>query len=154
MKGLNSIMKIKLPNGEKIILKDHIEYKEREKEVNKLLKEWKDIIRADSKTWLSNSIKYFLDSLSNYLLWSKKDNKKEELKKEDTILTKRQTIIMNRKSGDERREMPVSNMSQINEFKEDDRKRREMKREIREEVKRSKNEVSEVIVYYEEEQTH
>lgn len=71
-------MKIQLPNGEKIKLDDDISLEEKKKIVKQLVDEWRDIVKADRMTWFSNAVKYFLDSLANYLVWHKEGSKNKE----------------------------------------------------------------------------
>ena len=70
-------MKIQLPNGKQHTLDDDITLEGKIVEVNNLLKEWEFEIHNG---WDSNAVKFFLDSLSNYLVWHKdvKDSNKEE----------------------------------------------------------------------------
>lgn len=62
-------MKIQLPNGEQDILDESLSLDEKMAVVVKMSEEWHCLSR---KNWESNSIKYFLDTLSNYLVWHKK----------------------------------------------------------------------------------
>jgi len=61
-------MKIQLPNGQRHELDDGISLDEKVKVVEDLVNEWRNIIRLN---WDSNSVRFFLDSLSNYLVWHK-----------------------------------------------------------------------------------
>lgn len=140
--GTDSIVKVRLPDGTRVLLDDKATYEERLKKVNELLEEWTDVIKENSKIWFSNAVKYFLDSLSSYLLWSK------DIKSEHEILSKNKLEIMNRRS-DRRKEIPVGNMTKVDEFKWRDKERRLIKEEIKEEVKKSEELASEVVVYYE-----
>ena len=57
---------VKLPNGEKVKLKKNISIDEKIKIVEDLVSDWDDFIRLN---WHSKSVKFFLNSLSNYLVW-------------------------------------------------------------------------------------
>lgn len=72
-------MKIQLPNGENHTLEDGVSLQEKVRIVEQLTEEWMPIIRLN---WYSNSIKYFLDSLANYLVWHKELDEKGNEDKE------------------------------------------------------------------------
>lgn len=61
-------MKIQLPNGQRHELDDGISLDEKVLVVEKLVKDWERIIILN---WNSNSVRFFLDSLANYLVWHK-----------------------------------------------------------------------------------
>lgn len=63
-------MKIQLPNGQRHELDDGISLDEKVEVVEKLVSEWERIIILN---WNSNSVRFFLDSLANYLVWHKED---------------------------------------------------------------------------------
>src|SRR5690606_18140445 len=64
-------MKIQLPNGQKSNLDENISFEEKLQIVEDLVEEWMPVIILN---WHSNSIKFFLDSLSNYLVWHKEED--------------------------------------------------------------------------------
>ncbi len=66
-------MKIQLPNGQQHILDENIPIEEKIKVVDEITEEWMPTIR---KNWNSNSVKFFLDSLGNYLVWHKEPEEK------------------------------------------------------------------------------
>lgn len=68
-------MKIQLPNGKKKTLDDDITLEEKKEVVQQLTDKWEAIIRLN---WNSQSVKYFLDSLANYLVWHKEDENQSE----------------------------------------------------------------------------
>lgn len=61
-------MRIKLPNGEKTTLDEHISIEEKIEIVNNLLDEWLSTLIM---SWHSDTTKFFLDNLANYLVWHK-----------------------------------------------------------------------------------
>lgn len=61
-------MKIQLPNGEQAELNESLTLEEKMEVVNTYTQEWEDSISAN---WEKNQIKFFLDTLSNYLVWHK-----------------------------------------------------------------------------------
>ncbi|MCR4362171.1 hypothetical protein JDW21_18660 [Bacillus subtilis] len=67
MKGLLSV-KIRLPNGQNHILDDNLTLEEKISVCKNLTERFKDSIEEN---WLSDPIKFFLDSLSNYINWHK-----------------------------------------------------------------------------------
>jgi hypothetical protein len=80
-------MKIQLPNGQQTTLDENISLEEKLDVVDELLNEWDKIIHSN---WESNGIKFFIDSLSNYLVWHKEDREKGKRGKEDKeILSKK-----------------------------------------------------------------
>ena len=95
-------MKIRLPNGEQHILKDDITLDEKVKIVEELTEQWKSEI---DNCWNSNAVKFFLDSLSNYLVWHK-DNK--DVNKEDKeVMSRNKTNRLYRG----RKDTPFSSLS-------------------------------------------
>lgn len=95
-------MKIRLPNGEQHILKDDITLDEKVKIVEELTEQWKSEIE---NCWDSNAVKFFLDSLSNYLVWHK-DNK--DVNKEDKeVMSRNKTNRLYRG----RKDTPFSSLS-------------------------------------------
>lgn len=95
-------MKIQLPNGKQHVLKDDITLEEKVKVVEELTEQWKSEIE---NSWDSNAVKFFLDSLSNYLVWHK-DN--EDANKEDKeVMSKNKTNRLYRG----RKDTPFSSLS-------------------------------------------
>jgi len=78
MRGLNK-MKILSPIGETIELKTSITLEEKMMKVNELIGKYETEI---NKNWNSNPVKYFLDSLSNYIVWHKEEEMKNKEDKE------------------------------------------------------------------------
>lgn len=72
-------MKIQLPNGRQHNLEESITLEEKLKIVESLTEEFHEII---IKNWNSNSVKFFLDSLTNYLVWHKEIEEKGSEDKE------------------------------------------------------------------------
>lgn len=72
-------MNIQLPNGEKHELDESISMQEKLKVVEGLTEEWMPIIKSN---WNSNSVKYFLDTLTNYLVWHKEEEERGSEDKE------------------------------------------------------------------------
>lgn len=97
MKGLFA-MKIQLPDGKKILLKDNISLEEKMEIVEQLVDEWRDVIKEDRRTWFSNVVKYFLDSLASYLVWHKDENNKGKHDKE-VITLRRAKKLKNKKDN-------------------------------------------------------
>lgn len=64
-------MKIQLPNGKQTNLDDGLPIDEKKRVVKNLSEKFLPII---SKNWHSNSVKFFLDSLSNYIVWHKEED--------------------------------------------------------------------------------
>lgn len=65
-------MKIILPNKQVIYLDHELDIDEKLKIVKSLLREWEEVIHEN---WLSDSVKYFLNSLSSFLVLGKKRSK-------------------------------------------------------------------------------
>lgn len=70
-------VKIQLPNGDKITLDNNKTLEEKQAIVDELTTEWAEQIQSN---WDSNSIRFFLDNLANYLVWHKE---LEDVGKED-----------------------------------------------------------------------
>ena len=79
-------MKIQLPNGQQLILDEHISIEEKLQIVESLTEEFMTTIKMN---WHSNSVKFFLDSLTNYLVWHKE---KEEFGREDKEVLSRKKM--------------------------------------------------------------
>lgn len=72
-------MKIQLPNGRKITLDENITLEAKIQVVEDLTVELMPILLLN---WHSNSVKFFLDNLSNYLVWHKEDEEKNKQDKD------------------------------------------------------------------------
>jgi len=95
-------VKIRLPNGKQHVLKDDITLEEKVKVVEELTEQWKSEIENG---WDSNAVKFFLDSLSNYLVWHKDD---EDANKEDKeVMSRNKTNRLYRG----RKDTPFSSLS-------------------------------------------
>jgi hypothetical protein len=66
-------VKIQLPDGQQHTLDENLALEEKVKIVNELCNRWMPTIQ---RNWHSNSIKFFLDSLANYLVWHKEPEEK------------------------------------------------------------------------------
>lgn len=62
-------MKIQLPNGQDFILDESITIEEKLAVTFKLTEEWLTVIEENWEN--SNEVRFFLDGLSNYLVWHK-----------------------------------------------------------------------------------
>lgn len=94
-------MKIQLPNGKKVTLDDNIELSEKLVLVQHLTDEWMLII---IENWDSNSTKYFLDSLTNYIVWHKEP---EDSKEDKEVMSRNKTNRLHRG----RKDIPFSSLS-------------------------------------------
>ncbi|AYP68237.1 hypothetical protein PQE75_gp105 [Bacillus phage vB_BcoS-136] len=94
-------MKIQLPNGQKSILDDSISLEEKVKIVEDLTEEWMTVIKLN---WDSNSVKFFLDSLANYLVWHKEE---EDTSHDKEVMSRNKTNRLLRG----RKDIPFSNLS-------------------------------------------
>lgn len=97
-------MKIKLPDGQKIELDENISI---DKKIDKVKKLLNDYMFEIENNWNSNSIKYFLDGLSNYLVWHKEKAEKGKEDKDILSIKKIEEMIGKRKS----KSMPFSSIS-------------------------------------------
>lgn len=84
-------MKIQLPNGQKIDLDENVDLQEKIFLVNHLSNDWMPIIILN---WNSNSVKYFIDTLANYLVWHK--DKEEQGREDKEILSRGKLEKMNK----------------------------------------------------------
>lgn len=78
-------MKIQLPNGQKDDLNENITIEEKKQVVEELTERWMPTILQN---WDSNSVRFFLDGLSNYLVWHKEEDQKNKQDK-DVLSIKR-----------------------------------------------------------------
>jgi hypothetical protein len=88
-------VKIQLPDGNKVTLDEKITIIEKLKVVEDLAELWMPIIR---RNWDSNTARFFIDGLANYLVWHKEieDAGKEDkdvlsIKKVEQMVGKRQS---------------------------------------------------------------
>lgn len=100
-KGIQ-VMKIQLPNGKKHTLEDDISLEKKIQEVEKLTREWEEVIFSN---WESNSIRFFLDSLANYLVWHKEDN--SDITEDKEVMSKNKTNRLHRG----RKDTPFSSLN-------------------------------------------
>lgn len=100
-------MKIQLPSGQKTTLDDDINLEEKKQVVEDLVTEFEDAI---IRNWHSNSVKFFLDALTNYLVWHKEP---EESTHDKEVMTRNKTNRMLRG----RKDIPFSNLSSIDKEK-------------------------------------
>lgn len=89
-------MKIQLPDGKRINLDENISLEEKKKIVNELLEKWCSVCNMN---WDSNSIKFFLDALANYLVWHKEQKEKWKEDKEILSIKKIEKMTGKRKSN-------------------------------------------------------
>jgi hypothetical protein len=78
-------MKIQLPDGRKEDLNEHIELDEKIQVVEELTERWMPTILLN---WDSKSVRFFLDGLSNYLVWHKEEEQKNKQDKDVLSITK------------------------------------------------------------------
>lgn len=88
-------MKLQLPNGEKITLENNITLKEKQAIVDRLISEWSAHIELN---WETNSIRFFLDNLANYLVWHKEEEEKGKEDKDVLSIKKVEEMSGKRKS--------------------------------------------------------
>lgn len=82
-------MIIRLPDGRRHKLDKHLSLEEKCEVVIRLIEDWNSEIHLN---WESNSIKYFLNQLSDYLVWHKED---EDVGKEDKdVISERKNVEM------------------------------------------------------------
>jgi hypothetical protein len=101
-------MQIQLPNGQKQTLDEHISYNDKLNKVDELVTEWYAVCR---RNWNSDSVRFFLDNLANYLVWHKEpENKGKEdryvlsVRKVEEMIGKREgkSIVFTDLSGDDK----------------------------------------------------
>jgi hypothetical protein len=81
-------MKIQLPDGQRHILDECISLEEKLQVVEELTETWMPTLLLN---WDSNSVKFFLDSLTNYLVWHKEPN---ESRHDKEVMSKNKTNRM------------------------------------------------------------
>ena len=97
-------MKIILPNGNETRLDDGLTLEEKVKKVEELVNEFSEVI---FENWKSDNVKFFLDSLSNYLMWHKEDGDRSHDKE---VMSRNKTNRMVRG----RKDTPFSSLSKQN----------------------------------------
>lgn len=95
-------MKVMLPNGSDTELDETIHLDEKIKKVKELLEEYSVHIENN---WYQDSIKFFIDSLANYLIWHKEEGESGHDKE---VMSRNKTNRMIRG----RKDIPFSNLSQ------------------------------------------
>ncbi|MFQ3543626.1 hypothetical protein Q7A53_06025 [Halobacillus rhizosphaerae] len=89
-------MKIQLPNGSQLDLDESITLEEKLETVENLTEEWMPVIKDN---WYSNSVKYFLDSLANYIVWHKEPDDKGLEDKEVMSRKKMEKLVRFKKTS-------------------------------------------------------
>lgn len=97
-------MKIQLPNGQKLTLDEDKTLDEKLKIVEDLTNEWHSIIK---KSWDSNSVRFFLDGLANYLVWHRDEEDKNRHDKDVLSIRKVEQMEGKRKANS----LPFSSLS-------------------------------------------
>lgn len=98
-------MKIQLPNGERLTLDEHITLDEKKQIVEELTETWLPTIELN---WHSQSVKFFLDNLANYLVWHKEEEDRNKQDKE--VLSVKRIEEMEGKR--QARSIPFTSLSQ------------------------------------------
>lgn len=91
-------MKIQLPNGKKINLNEDLTIEDKMILVLELTEEWSLVIN-DKKNWESNSVRFFIDGLANYLVWHKEEEEKNKQDKEVLSIKKVEQMVGKRKGN-------------------------------------------------------
>lgn len=87
-------MKILLPNGKSRTLDDNLTIEQKLEVTEKLAVEFDDLIHSN---WNANAVKFFLDSLTNYLVWHKEEDEIGKHDKEVMSRNKTNRMIRGRK---------------------------------------------------------
>lgn len=108
-------MKIQLPNGKKLVLDESISIEKKLKKVEELTEEFMVTINEYFKSNYnskskSNTVGFFLDGLSNYLVWHKEDEDKNKQDKEILSIKKVEQMEGKRKAPS----IPFSSLSVTN----------------------------------------
>lgn len=82
-------MKVQLPNSDKIELDTNISLKEKMEVVKQLTEEWMSVI---TQNWNDNKVKYFLDTLTNYLVWHKDGRQNGQKGNEDKYVLSKKKV--------------------------------------------------------------
>lgn len=88
-------MKIQLPNGEKITLDVNLSLENKKKVVEELTTEYAEV---SIRNFNSNTIRFFLDGLGNYLVWHKEEEDKHQQDKEVLSIKRVEQMEGRRKS--------------------------------------------------------
>jgi hypothetical protein len=97
-------MKIQLPNGNRLTLDENITLEQKLIIVEDLTTEWHSTIQSN---WDSNSVRFFLDGLANYLCWHKDEDNKNKQDKEILSVFKVEKMEGKRKASS----IPFSSLS-------------------------------------------
>jgi hypothetical protein len=97
-------LKIQLPDGKRLTLNEDISLDEKLKIVEDLTIEWDSILLGN---WDSNSVRFFLDGLANYLVWHKEDEDKNKQDKDVLSIKKVEQMEGKRKANS----IPFSSLS-------------------------------------------
>jgi len=87
-------MKIQLPNGQDYILGDNLTIEEKLDITFQLTNEWMAVIENN---WNSDDVRYFLDGLSNYLVWHKEP---EDDREDKLVMSRNKTNRLHKGSKD------------------------------------------------------
>ena len=90
------LVRIQLSNGQIVTLDESIEIKDKIDAVTDLVDEWMPILIVN---WNSNAVKYFLDSLSNYIVWHKEEKEKGKEDKEVLSRKKMEKMVRFKKTS-------------------------------------------------------
>lgn len=96
-------MNIQLPNGERLAIPDYDDIEQRKNKVVELLEEFDAYI---IQSWDSPKVIYFLNGLSNYLVWFKEEELVNKLDKD--VLSKTKTKNLNKY---DKHNIPFSSLS-------------------------------------------
>lgn len=99
-------MKIQLPNGEKLTLDENLPLEQKVKLVEDLTAEHNPVL---IKNWQSNSVRFFLDGLGNYLVWHKEAEDKNQQDKEVLSIKKVEQMEGKRKANS----VPFSSLATV-----------------------------------------
>lgn len=100
-------MKIQLPNGEKLTLEENLPLEQKVELVERLTNEHHPVL---VKNWNSNTVRFFLDGLANYLVWHKEEEDKNQQDKEVLSIKKVEQMEGKRKANS----IPFSGLSVMN----------------------------------------
>lgn len=101
------ILKIQLPDGREKNLDENISLEEKVKVVEELSEEFLSTIQ---RNWNSNSVKFFLDSLANYMVWHKESEEKGLEDKEIMSRKKMEKLIRMKKTS---KSLPFSSLTTL-----------------------------------------
>lgn len=88
MRGLFTV-KIQLPDGRNHDLDENLSLEEKLKAVEQLTIEWMPAIK---KGWNNNTVKFFLDSLANYIVWHKENREEGKKGTEDKFVLSKKKV--------------------------------------------------------------